>query len=75
MFGDHTIKWATACIPEGNKEIDTRFMAIPAHSELRHFVTGVSLILQWTGIEYKEIEKVFLGVIAGATAKDFCQAI
>jgi hypothetical protein len=75
MFGDHTVKWATACIPEGNKEIDARFMAMPAHPELRHFVTGVSLISQWTGTEYKEMEKVFLGVIAGAAAKDVCQAI
>jgi hypothetical protein len=46
MFGDHTVKWATACIPEGNKEIDARFMAMPAHPELQHFVTGVFFISQ-----------------------------
>jgi hypothetical protein len=74
-FGDYTVKWATACIPEGDKEIDARFMAMPAHPELWHFVTGVSLISQWTGTEYKEMEKVFLGVITGAAAKDVCQAI
>jgi len=28
---------------------------------------GITLVSQWTGQEYKELEKVFLGIIAGAT--------
>ena len=34
-------------------------------TDLRHFKKGISLILQWTGTEYKNMEKVFLGVLAG----------
>ena len=36
------------------------------HPSLRHFHKGISLVSQWTGEEYKELKKVFLGVIAGA---------
>ncbi|GBE88896.1 hypothetical protein SCP_1403040 [Sparassis crispa] len=36
------------------------------HSDLRYFKDGISVISQWTGTEYKNMEKVFLGVIAGA---------
>ena len=32
---------------------------------LRHFKEGVSSVTQWTGTEHKEMEKVFLGVLAG----------
>ena len=35
------------------------------HPTLRPFNKGISLITQWTGDEYKNMEKVFLGVIAG----------
>ena len=37
------------------------------HPDLRHFKKGVSLTTQWTGNEFKNMEKVFLGVLAGAT--------
>ena len=33
---------------------------------LCHFKNGISLVLQWTGNKYKNMEKVFLGVIVGA---------
>ena len=33
---------------------------------LRHFKKGVSTVSQWTGTEHKEMEKVFLGIVAGA---------
>ncbi|KAI0342945.1 hypothetical protein BDW22DRAFT_1439756 [Trametopsis cervina] len=67
MFKDHTVKWATACTDGKDGEIDRRFQAMPSHPDLRHFRKGISLISQWTGSEYKNMEKVFVGVIAGAT--------
>ncbi|KAI0337580.1 hypothetical protein BDW22DRAFT_1465461 [Trametopsis cervina] len=67
MFKDHTVKWATACVEGKEGEIDRRFRTMPAHPDLRHFRKGISLVSQWTGTEYKNMEKVFVGVIAGAT--------
>lgn len=77
MFKEHVAKWASACIPGGdaNNEVDGRFKCMPAHPELRHFRQGVSLVSQWTGTEYKNMEKVFLGVIAGAAPKEVALAV
>ncbi|KAF9052541.1 hypothetical protein BDP27DRAFT_1433862 [Rhodocollybia butyracea] len=36
-----------------------------AITAFEHFKKGISLISQWTGNEYKNMEKVFLGVLAG----------
>ncbi|OBZ68084.1 hypothetical protein A0H81_11960 [Grifola frondosa] len=55
------------CIDGGAKEIDYRFKAMPTHPTLRHFKKGISLVMQWTGTEYKNMEKVFLGVLTGAS--------
>lgn len=65
VFKDHVVKWATECLEGGEKEIDLRFRAIPRGNNLRHFKKGISLVSQWTGTEYKNMEKVFLGVLAG----------
>jgi len=65
VFGDHVSKWACELV-EGRDEVDFRFKSMTGHPSLRHFRKGVSLVSQWTGHEYKELEKVFLGVIAGA---------
>ncbi len=65
VFKDHVVKWATKCLEGGADEIDRRFRAMPCRSKLRHFQKGILLISQWTGTEYKNMEKVFLGVLAG----------
>jgi len=65
VFGDHVSKWACKTVPQKD-EIDCHFKSMTAHPSLRHFQKGVTLVSQWTGQEYKELEKVFLGVIAGA---------
>jgi hypothetical protein len=67
VFKDHLVKWVTNAIPGGVQEIDHRFQALSSHPSLRHFKKGISLISQWTGNEYKNMEKVFLGVIANAS--------
>jgi hypothetical protein len=53
------------CVKGGEAEIDRRFRAMPRGTNLRHFKKGISLVSQWTGTEYKNMEKVFLGVLAG----------
>ncbi|KAJ7859055.1 hypothetical protein B0H14DRAFT_3631356 [Mycena olivaceomarginata] len=58
VFGDHIVKW-------GNKY--QRFRAMSPHPCLRHFKKGISLTTQWTGTERKNMEKVFLGILANAT--------
>ena len=39
---------------------------MPCGSNLRHFKKGISLISQWTRTEYKNMEKVFLGILFGS---------
>ncbi|KAG6823314.1 hypothetical protein H0H92_010626, partial [Tricholoma furcatifolium] len=67
VFKDHIVSWATAAIEGGATEIDRRFRTMTPHSTLRHFKKGISLTTQWTGTEHKNMEKVFLGVLANAT--------
>ncbi|KAI0685692.1 hypothetical protein BC835DRAFT_1382786 [Cytidiella melzeri] len=48
---------------------------MPTHPNLRHFHKGISLVSQWTGNEYKHMEKVFLGVVAGSADADVVKAV
>jgi len=64
VFKDHLVSWCTALI--GEKELDNHFKAMSAYPDLRHFSKGISLVSQWTGKEQKEMQKVFLGIVAGA---------
>ncbi|KAJ7798379.1 hypothetical protein B0H13DRAFT_2245195 [Mycena leptocephala] len=67
VFGDHIVKWVTKAESGGEGEVDRRFRAMAPHPSLRHFKKGISLTTQWTGAELKNMEKVFLGILAGAT--------
>ena len=64
VFKDHFVKWCTSLV--GEQAIDDRFRAMSTHPRLRHFKKGISSISQWTGKEHKEMQKVFLGVLAGS---------
>ncbi|KAG6804943.1 hypothetical protein H0H92_001566, partial [Tricholoma furcatifolium] len=70
VFKDHVVTWASAAVTnvEGARktEIDDRFQRMTPHPTLRHFKKGISLTTQWTGTEFKNMEKVFLGVLANA---------
>ncbi|CDO72062.1 hypothetical protein BN946_scf184962.g5 [Trametes cinnabarina] len=69
VFKDHLVSWVTKAMADegGMVELDKRFMSMLRHSDLRHFKKGISLVSQWTGPKYKNMEKVFLGAIAGAS--------
>lgn len=64
VFKDHLVEW---CLNLATRsEIDARFQRMPSHTGLRHFSRGISTLSQWTGVEAKHVERLFLGVIAGA---------
>ncbi|KAF7290725.1 hypothetical protein MIND_01313200 [Mycena indigotica] len=78
VFADHVSKWAMEAIDgsdEGRKkELDSRFRSMPRHPTLRHFSNGISVIKQWTGAEYRNLSKVFLGAIQDAVDPDVVAA-
>ncbi|OSD03873.1 hypothetical protein PYCCODRAFT_1365213 [Trametes coccinea BRFM310] len=75
VFKDHLVNWATQAMEGESDEVDRRFKAMLKHSDLRYFKNGISLVSQWTGTEYKNMEKVFLGVVAGAADERVVRAV
>ena len=75
VFKDHIVSWCTDAVDGGKDEIDRRFKSMTRHPTLHHFKKGISLVAQWTGSEYKNMEKVFLGVIAGAVDERVVRAV
>lgn len=75
VFKDHLVKWAMESVEGKESEVDQQFQGMPAHTNLCHFKKGISLVSQWTGTEYKNMEKVFLGVVAGATEPAVIRAV
>ncbi|KAJ6586558.1 hypothetical protein B0H10DRAFT_2168046 [Mycena sp. CBHHK59/15] len=58
--------WSTQATTGKDEEIDCR---------LRHFTKGISLTSQWTGNERKNMEKVFLGILAQVTEPSIQRAV
>ncbi|KAG8898353.1 hypothetical protein FRB99_007493 [Tulasnella sp. 403] len=72
VFKTHLFSWCEALMEE--QEVDNRYKAMPHHPGLRSFKDGISHISQWTGNEYKQMERIFLGVIANAVPRKVAQA-
>lgn len=73
VFKDHLVKWCTFLLTEA--ELDARFHASPSHHSLRHFKNGISHVSQWTGHEHKEMQKVFVGLVAGGVNEEALLAV
>lgn len=67
VFRDHLVSWTTAGY---EAEVDARFARIPRYPGLRAFARGISKISQWTGSEYRQMEKVFLALLCGLHDED-----
>lgn len=75
VFKDHIVSWATAAMPGQADELDARYMSMPDHPSLRHFRRGISLVTQWTGNEYKNMQKVFLSALSGSTDPEVIRTV
>ncbi|KAI6095192.1 hypothetical protein F5141DRAFT_1191401 [Pisolithus sp. B1] len=64
IFHDHLLQWCMSIVSE--KEIDACFQAMTQYPTLCHFKKGVSSVSQWTGTEHKEMQRVFVSLLAGA---------
>ena len=63
LFQDHPIEWAKHWL--GLAELDRRISVLQPRVGFRHFRNGFTRFRQHTGKETKDIERVFLGIIAG----------
>ncbi|KAI6098382.1 hypothetical protein EDD16DRAFT_1767608 [Pisolithus croceorrhizus] len=64
IFHDHLVQWCMSIVSE--KEIDAHFQAMTQYPTLHHFKKGISSVLQWTSTEHKEMQRVFVGLLASA---------
>ncbi|KAG8713983.1 hypothetical protein FRC09_018122 [Ceratobasidium sp. 395] len=62
VFMGHALRWIQRKL--GKPKVDERFASMTRAQDLRHFKRGISVVKQWTGREAKEMEKVFVPLIA-----------
>lgn len=68
FWRDHILRWAQFLI--GKEEFDNRLKSLQPVVGGRQFKQGISSRKQWSGREDREIQKVFLAIIAGAPKVD-----
>lgn len=62
IFKNHLVKWVSMGKEE---ELDARFAGILPYPNLCIFSKGISKISQWTGNEYRQMEKIFVRLVDG----------
>jgi hypothetical protein len=72
FFWDHVEEWCAVIVKK--PELDQRFMTTPPFARLRRFKKGVTSIKQFTGTEFKQMEKVFIGILANAANEKIVRA-
>ncbi|KAK0476283.1 hypothetical protein EDD18DRAFT_1385437 [Armillaria luteobubalina] len=77
VFKDHVVSWATEAVhaDKPKEELDCHFRAMTHHPSLCHFKKGILLVSQWTGNEYKNMEKVFLSVLDGSAQDEVVECV
>ncbi|KAI5996640.1 hypothetical protein EDC04DRAFT_2872365 [Pisolithus marmoratus] len=64
VFHNHLVQWCILIVSE--KEVDACFQAMTQYPALCHFKKGISSVSQWTGTEHKEMQRVFVSLLASA---------
>jgi len=72
VFKDHLVEWCEKIM--GADVMDKRFMAIVDFPGLRHFRKGITGVKQWTGNEHKQMQRVFIPILAGAVGPEVLAA-
>ncbi|KAB5588277.1 hypothetical protein CTheo_8281 [Ceratobasidium theobromae] len=78
VFKDHLMSWCTDLIKKTSgsiDDVDNHYKLMPCHSGLRHFTSGVTKLKQSTANEHREMQKVFIAVMAGLVPDDVLPVI
>ncbi|KAI0756209.1 hypothetical protein C8Q80DRAFT_1277663 [Daedaleopsis nitida] len=73
VIKDHLLQWCQDIV--GQDALDKAFADLPQCHGLRHFGRGISMIMQWTGAEAKELKKMLLGLLVGHIPNTALRAI
>ena len=61
IFKDHMVNWSMEIVNRGSDEVDRCFKSMSKHPTLHYFKKEISLVMQWTGNKYKNMEKYSWG--------------
>jgi hypothetical protein len=78
VFKDHLLEWCVKLVTRqlgSANSIDNRYKFMPKHSDLRHFLNGITNLKQSTANEHRQMQKVFIGVMDGLVPDNVLQAI
>jgi hypothetical protein len=64
MWRDHILKWVIYLI--GVKELDNHIKALQPLVGMRHFANGIDHLLQWSGHEDRELQRILIVAITGS---------
>ncbi|KAG8823085.1 hypothetical protein FRC19_004644 [Serendipita sp. 401] len=64
FWRDHILKWTQSLV--GAAELDRRLRVLQPTIGFRHFKSGIGHLSQWTMREDRELQRVFVAVVAGA---------